>query len=222
MIIMKKLICLFCFSILIAGSAGAQGLKPINIALPAPMFVGTPTNFKIGNLEKPLGHVRPPFLAPSGTINIAPGKIIESSDNEPIIGDLSLLNDGDKEASEGSFLEMGPGKQNITFDLKGKFTIYAITVWHYHQSARVYKDVLVQVSNDPDFIDGVETVFNNDRDNSLGLGVGKDLHYVETNEGKLIDTRGVVGRYVRLYSNGNTFNELNHYIEVEIYGKPLN
>jgi len=24
---------------------------------------------------------------------------------------------------------------------------------------------------------------------------------------------------VRLYSNGNTSNEMNHYIEVEVYGK---
>jgi len=31
---------------------------------------------------------------------------------------------------------------------------------------------------------------------------------------------GVKGRYVRLYSNGNTANRLNHYIEVEVWGKP--
>ena len=47
------------------------------------------------------------------------------------------------------------------------------------------------------------------------------MHYVETSEGKLIDTKGVATRYVRLYSNGNTNNDLNHYIEVEIYGKPV-
>ena len=27
-------------------------------------------------------------------------------------------------------------------------------------------------------------------------------------------------RYVRLYSNGNTANDLNHYVEVEVFGKP--
>ena len=72
-----------------------------------------------------------------------------------------------------------------------------------------------------DFILNVQTVFNNDIDNSLGRGVGRDMHYVETNEGKLIDAKGVYGRYVRLYSNGNTSNELNHYIEVAVYGKPV-
>jgi len=29
----------------------------------------------------------------------------------------------------------------------------------------------------------------------------------------------VKGRYVRLYSNGNTTNKMNHYIEVEVFGK---
>jgi hypothetical protein len=30
----------------------------------------------------------------------------------------------------------------------------------------------------------------------------------------------VKGRYVRLYSNGNTTNDLNHYVEVEVHGSP--
>ena len=29
------------------------------------------------------------------------------------------------------------------------------------------------------------------------------------------------GRYVRFYSNGNTSNDLNHYIEIDVYGKPV-
>jgi hypothetical protein len=36
----------------------------------------------------------------------------------------------------------------------------------------------------------------------------------------LIDAKGVKGRYVRLYSAGNTSNKMNHYIEVEVWGKP--
>ena len=49
--------------------------------------------------------------------------------------------------------------------------------------------------------------------------MGKNYEYVETNEGRLIDCRGVKARYVRLYSDGNTSNDMNHYIEVEVYGK---
>ena len=80
--------------------------------------------------------------------------------------------------------------------------------------------MIVQVSDDEDFISGVTTHFNNDRDNSAGMGVGKDYEYVDTFEGILVDARGIPGRYVRLYSNGNTSNDMNHYIEVEVFGRP--
>ncbi|KAA3610508.1 MAG: hypothetical protein D8M58_07375 [Calditrichaeota bacterium] len=185
------------------------------------MFIGTPENMQVPNLEKPLGKPRPPFLAPKGTKNLALGKKIASTDEEPIIGEIDLINDDDKEGSEGSFVELGPFVQHVTIDLEKKSVIYAVLLWHFHKQPRVYFDVVIQVSDDPDFVKDVKTVFNNDHDNSSGLGVGKDLHYVETAEGKLIDTKGVEGRYVRCFSNGNTNNDLNHYIEVAVYGKNL-
>ena len=113
-----------------------------------------------------------------------------------------------------------PFKQHVQVDLEAEYEIYAILVWHFHKQAIVYFDVVVQVSNDPDFITDVTTVFNNDIDNSAGLGIGKDMHYVETSEGKLIDAKGIKAQYVRLYSNGNSSNDLNHYIEVEVFGRP--
>ena len=97
--------------------------------------------------------------------------------------------------------------------------IYAACVWHYHGEARVYRDVICQISNDKDFIDGVQTVFNNDHDNTAKLGAGRDKEYIETHEGRPFACKGVKGRYVRFYSNGNTSNEMNHYTEVEVYGK---
>ena len=196
-------------------------LVPINIELPRPMFVGTPQPTQVPNLEKPLGKLRPPFLAPVGTKNVASGKPVKASDEEPIIGEIEMITDGDKEAADGSYVELGPFLQHVTIDLGTKYEIYAVVVWHYHKQGNVYFDVVVQVADDVDFITNVKTVFNNDIDNSAGFGVGKDMHYVETNEGKLIDTKGVQGRYVRLYSNGNNANDLNHYIEVEVYGKPV-
>ena len=199
----------------------AQDLVPVDIKLPYPMFVGTPKDFDVPNLEDPLGTPRPPFLAPHGTINLARDMLVICSDNEPVVGDTYLITDGDKEAYDGSIIELNPGKQYITIDLEKTCEIYAVLIWHYHMKAVVYKDVIVQVSDDPDFIIGIETLFNNDHDNSSGLGVGKDLHYVETHEGKLIDGRGVQGQFVRLNSNGNTSNDFNHYIEVEVYGIPL-
>ncbi len=209
-----------------AAAPAPSGAKmvPIKIELPKPMFVGTPQDIKVENLEKPLGKPRPDFLAPEGTVNLAKGKAVKSSDEMPIIGEISYITDGDKEAADGSYVELGPLVQHITVDLGKPAELYAIVVWHYHKQPRVYTDVVVQLSNDPDFIKDVKTVYNNDLDNSAGMGVGTDKHYIETSEGRLIDliSQGSPkARYVRFYSNGNTSNDLNHYIEVEVYGKPL-
>ena len=79
----------------------------------------------------------------------------------------------------------------------------------------------MQVSDDPKFVDGVTTLFNNDQANKEGLGPGKDREYFENYEGRLIDGKGVKARYVRLYSNGITYRDpLNRYNEVEVYGLP--
>ena len=98
-------------------------------------------------------------------------------------------------------------------------TPLAIIVWHFHKQERVYRDFIVQISNDPEFATGVTTVYNNDHDNSAEMGEGKDLAYIETNHGRIIDTNGAKAQYVRLYSNGNTSDDLNHYVEVAVYGK---
>ncbi|MHC4551337.1 MAG: discoidin domain-containing protein [Planctomycetota bacterium] len=194
-------------------------MASIPLVLPKPMFVGTPQNLDgVENLEKPLGKARPPFMAPVGTTNLAAGKPVTASE-EPIMGSPAMVVDGDKEAYEGSVLELGPFEQWIQIDLEKTADIYAVVVWHYHKTARVYSDVVVQISDDPDFAVGVTTVFNNDMDNSLGQGVGTDPHYVETAEGRLIDAKGAKGRYVRLWSQANNQDDYSHIIEAEVYGK---
>ena len=204
-----------------SGDSSTGDWVPIDIKLPKPVFIGTPQDTRVPNLEKPLGKERPPFPAPEGTKNVASGKTVTSSDEEPIIGELVYITDGDKEAADGSYVELGPLQQHVTIDLEGMYNIYAIVIWHHHMQAQVYFDVVVQVADDADFITNVRTVFNNDIDNSAGFGIGEDMHYTETNEGKLIDAKGVKARYVRLYSNGNTSDDLNRYTEVEVYGKPV-
>jgi hypothetical protein len=215
----KKILYFIPLLLLIGTSLFAQDLEPIQIDLPDPMFVGTPTNINVPNLEKPLGKPRPEFLAPKGTENVALGKSVSSTDDFPIIGELEMITDGEKNADDGYFVELGPFVQNVTIDLEKEYNIYALVVWHFHKQPRVYSDVVIQTADDPDFTQNVKTIFNNDHDNSSGLGKGKDMHYVETAEGKLIDAKGVKGRYVRLSSNGNNSNDLNHYIEVAVYGK---
>ena len=91
----------------------------------------------------------------------------------------------------------------------------------YHVDHIVAKQHLDEVSDDPEFGVGVKTIFNNDHDNSARLGMGKDLEEIEVEQGHLIDAKGIEGRYVRLYSNGSTADEFNHYIEVEVFGLPV-
>jgi len=196
------------------------GWEPIDINLPNAMFVGTPQDIVVENLEKPLGKPRPPFLAPPGTKLLSLGKKVTSSDKDPF-GDLSYITDGDKEAAEGCLVELMPLKQYVTIDLGKEYEIWAVVVWHYHLQPRVYFDVIVQVGSEPDFLLDVKTIFNNDNDNSYGLGKGKNMNYIETNEGKLIEGKGVTGRYVRLHSNKNSNDDFNHYIEVSVYGREV-
>ena len=195
--------------------------EELKLKLPKPMFIGTPTNIKSANLEVITGKPRAPFYVPAGTRLLSLNRPVRSSDMQPVIGELSMVTDGEKEGGDGYFIELGPGKQWVQLDLGATYALHAILAWHYHSQARVYRDVIVRVSDDKDFLRGVTTVFNNDHDNSSGLGIGKDKEYVEVAEGRLFDPKGARGRYVRLYSNGSTANDLNHYVEVEVYGTPV-
>jgi len=199
----------------------------LKIDLPKPMFEGTKKNLK--------GKIRPlitnrKILVPLGLTNLALNKQVISSDEEPIIGELEYVTDGDKEGTDGSFVELGPGQQWVQIDLKKEYNIYAVICWHYHREGRIYNDVMVKISNDKDMIEGT-VIFNNDKDNSSGMGIGKDYSYLDDYKGEVLgpvelnqntgEYKGnpIKGRYVRLYSNGNIYTDLNHYIEVEIYGK---
>ena len=202
-------------------AAQAPKLAPLSIVLPKPLFEGTPEPPNVPNLERPAGRARPPFLAPAGATNVARGKAVSSSDSDPVLGTLEMITDGNKAGTDGTFVQLKDGVQSVTIDLESKCAIYAILVWHYLKEARAYADVVVQVADDPDFITNVRTLFNNDRTNAAGQGIGKDLRYVETAEGKLIDAKGVEARYVRLIGNGSDKTATNHYIEVEVFGQPV-
>jgi hypothetical protein len=216
---MKPFLLFSCVFAFVASSVVAADKVPLKTELPPPVLVGTPVPIKLPNLEPKPADIS--LMVPAGTVNLAAGKTVTASDSEPLLGDLTLLTDGDKAADEGCFTEFGPGKQWVQIDLEASSTVYGVWVWHFHSQSRAYLDVVVQVSDDPDFINGVTTIYNSDHDNSSGLGVGKDFAYLETNRGRLIPApeAGVKGRYVRLYSAGNTTNNLNHYIEVEVFGQ---
>jgi hypothetical protein len=199
----------------------AEGDKvAIEIELPEQFFGGTPLDYWSPNLEPESFKDREPYLAPAGTEVLSKGKPVTASDKNPLVGSLDLLTDGDKSYAKSALIELGKGVQWMQVDLEQAADIYAIVLWHFHEGKRVYFDIVVQVSDDPEFKEGVTTVYNNDHDNSAGLGVGKDKEYVESYQGRLIPVEGVKARYVRAYSQGNTANDVNHYVELEVFGKP--
>jgi hypothetical protein len=195
----------------------ATGGVQLRTDFPPELIEGTPRPINVPRLVA-APTAAPTLMVPEGTELLSKGKPVTSSDDAPIIGSLDLITDGDKDAGEGYFVELLDGLQWVQIDLEQSAGIHAIWLWHFHSQRRAYLDVIIQISDDPEFKQGVTTVFNNDYDNSAGMGKGADNPYVETRFGLLVNAKGTPGRHVRLYSNGNTSNEMNHYIEVEVFG----
>jgi hypothetical protein len=201
-------------------AAPATDLVPLNLKLPAPAFKGTPKDIQLSSYVEPLSDKpRAAMMVPPGLKNLAPAGKLTSSDKNASQESLAKIVDGDKEASDQSIIFLRKGTQYLQLDLGAAHELFAIVIWHAHNSAKVYHDVIVQSAEDPDFTTGVKTIFNNDQDNSSGLGVGTDREYFETNEGKLINGKGEKARYLRFYSKGSTESALNEYTEIEVYGK---
>ena len=202
----------------VVAPAVAEDMEAIKIELPEAFFGGTPLDYWGPNLEETDYKDRPDFMAPKGTAIVSKDKPVTSS-AAPNLGELKQLTDGDKDYAKTSLVELPEGLQWVQVDLEESKAVYAVLVWHFHEGNRVYFDLIAQVSDDPEFKEGVTTIYNNDYDNSAGLGVGEDKEYIESNKGRLIDAKGAKGRYVRVFGKGNTANDFNHFIEVEVWGK---
>jgi hypothetical protein len=220
------LMMLLCLSVSRAGAepkAGA-GLVPLPLILPEPALKGTPPNLPTNTTAEPLtSEARPAFFAPKGVANVALGKPVSASDTNLITGELRQITDGKKGAYEENVVTLRRGLQWVQVDLQGEFNLYAIVLWHDFTTPVVYREVIVQVSDDANFKSGVHTLFSTDQKNSAGLGLGTDREYFDnplTGAGKLIDSKGIKARYIRCYSHGSSENALNTYIEVEVYGLP--
>jgi len=217
-------------------------LLPLNcIASPwrvIPTHIGEPYE------KAPIEPPRPEF--PDGASILSRGATITSSDPQPLIGRLDFINDGnrgawnlrpsDNWADEGYFVELIKGHQFIQLDLHHEAIIDAVWIWQRHpcESFEAPHDVAVLISNDPNFKKEYTVVFNSDRDNSLGLGTGKDTTYLTSRYGKLIRVSAISGRYVRLWSNGSwrragvgnmscldPSKTPNAWVEVEVHGRPV-
>ena len=74
--------------------------KQLKLDVPRAQLTGTPVPIKIDNLDPNKGPA-PVMEVPDDVKNLAKGKKVTSSDDMPLIGELELVTDGDKEAGEG-------------------------------------------------------------------------------------------------------------------------
>ena len=194
----------------------------IKFELPPPHSSGTPKEIKSDNLEKDLGpgKLRAPIMVePEYAKKLTTEDTKVTTSEEAVTGENDYVVDGDKTADATCMLQLPGGLQWVQLDLGAEHVISALCVWHDQGDERVYKDVIMQISNDEKFASDVTTVFNNDHDNTAKLGKGTDKEYRERNDGRPVDAKLTKGRYVRVYSNGSTSEPVNNYIEIEVFGK---
>jgi hypothetical protein len=203
--------------------AADSELAPLPLKLPLPTLKGTPEDLPSGaNIEPLTDQARPPFLAPKGAQNVALNKKVTASDKRPFTGQLTQITDGNKEAFDDQVVLMRKGVQWVQIDLGQTCELYALLIWHDHRLIQAFRSVVVQASDDADFIDNVTVLFNNDTENAAGLGIGFDKQYFETQQGKLIPVKdNLRARYLRFYSRGSNSSALNCYQEIEVYGQPV-
>jgi hypothetical protein len=216
-------VCLaFGLSYLLVRNLGAADLVPLDLKLPAPAFRGTPTEIQTNSYTEPYSDkLRPAFMVPPGLKNVASGAKLSSSDTNATPESLAKIIDGDKEPSDQSIIFLRRGTQYVQMDLGSRNELFAIVIWHAHNTAKVYHDVIVQIADDAGFTKNARIIFNNDQDNSSKLGIGTDREYFETHQGKLIDAKGAKAQFIRFCTRGSTEGALNEYTEIEVYGRAV-
>jgi len=169
--------------------------------------------------KKPPKTAPAPLQVPAGVKNVAAGKPVTSS-VAPYTGELTQITDGKREPLDEDVVEFKKGTQWVQVDLGAPHEIHAIAMWHDHRLLQAFHDVILQVSNDPEFKTDVTTLYNNDTDNSSKLGVGTDREYFELEFGRVLPVKGVKARYVRGYTKGSSLSAINCWQEIEVYALP--
>ena len=208
------------FSAASVQTADAPATEPLVLNFPYHTAKGTPEDLPAGPNIEPLSDTAPkPLQVPKGVQNVGLGKSVTSSVN-PFSGDLKQITDGKKEPVDDDAVEFKKGTQWVQVDLGASYAIHAVVMWHDHRYVQAMHDVILQVSDDAEFKTGVTTLFNNDTDNSSGLGVGTDREYFEMQFGRAVPAKGVKARYVRGYTRGGSISALNCWQEIEVYALP--
>jgi hypothetical protein len=210
----------FSFLAVATSELRAADTVPLKINLPAHTTKGTPEDLPAGpNIEPPPKTAPAPLQVPAGVKNVATGKTVTSS-VAPYTGELTQITDGKREPLDEDVVEFKKGTQWVQVDLGAPHEIHAIAMWHDHRLLQAFHDVIVQISDDPEFKNNVTTLYNNDTDNSSKLGVGTDREYFELEFGRILPVKGVKARYVRGYTKGSSLSAINCWQEIEVYALP--
>lgn len=223
-----------------------QSLNKLAIAMNkglalVPLDLGlTPDQVTRATPGYPKGFVPPPnlrkldkradFMVPEGMVNLAKGCPVTLVDGNPdgISGSLSRLTDWNKKSNEDDYVEFLPNDmlQTVQVDLGAEREIICVVIWHYYKNAVVYRDVIVQCAEDGEMKNNHAILFNNDYDNSAGLGKGTDQPYFAGWWGEIVDARpqgrlthGRRARYVRVSTCGGEAGEDTRLVEIAVYGR---
>ncbi len=193
------------------------------------------TMLTVAALASSLGYFgTPPAPASAASIEVNVARGITDITTNGIAAQngkrLSILTDGVRTDTEYALISTGSVAKYVQLNLGESHSITKLNILNdYNPSApRIGKDIIVQLSNDPTFATGVTTVYNNDGDNSVGLGAGGDSEYTEPINGSgLTIALGspVNAQYVRYWANGHTrtqtsaYNTVNTPVEVEVYAQ---
>src|SRR5688572_32628005 len=94
----------------LASFAQAADTVPLKVEYPKPLFAGTPRPIQLSNLE-PANAKRPDLMVPAATKLLYKGKTVTSTDNLPVIGELSYVTDCAKTGIDGAYVELAPRVQ---------------------------------------------------------------------------------------------------------------
>ncbi|MEK0312723.1 fibronectin type III domain-containing protein [Cohnella sp. 56] len=205
-----------------------QSFTVLGLTTGATYYFAMKTRDNAGN-ESDLSNTVQTML--ESTVNVALGKPV-TTNGTVTSGSVSAVTDGTRTSSGYALISVAGGPKWVQVDLGRAYAISRINVLNdwggVSGIARTGRDHIVQLSDDPTFATGVTTVFNNDTDNSAGLGAGSDAAYQEPTDGSgknIVLTTPVSARYVRSWANGHVrvtgeTNLVNTPVELEVYADP--
>ena len=198
----------------------AKSTEPLALNLPIHTLKGTPEDLPVRAQHRAaLGQGAHAFPGAQGRQERRRGQA-RHQQRAAVFGRVEPDYRRQEGATDDDAVEFKKGTQWVQVDLGQSFAIHAVAMWHDHRYVQAMHDVILQVSDDPEFKSGVTTLFNNDTDNSSGLGVGTDREYFEMEFGRVVAGKGVKARYVRGYTKGSNQSALNCWQEIEVYALP--